>query len=687
VALEATASWCDVEGLLYGEVEGEVACSSVAPPWALASSVLARLDADMDGAVGANETCLTAAALEAVAALVDDDGRGREHATLGDVEALVLGRELAVVEALEGALWEEADSDGSGALSADELAALMRVLRVLLPHSAAAAPNGTEVAMRLQRANQTWCDVGVSAHWAGVLAGANRSTGANCSAISAASIDALPARISNLVESLQEWAQCTPAGAATGSMPDQTSMPNVTNGMNVTNGTNTTRRLLAVRDEGLVRHFLRPGDAFVYCAAALIHPEWVMTTARCVAGEEIAVVGADKVVLLGGDESACGGGKVGVAEVVVHPGYSALTGAHDVALLRLRAPASVPPVELYTGGDLAFTDCTPVTLETAAYTPGGSVWQAALDVIGHEACDALEHTRRGVRGTVTEGMACAVPPGEGEWALPGRLALGSPVVSRVLGKPPRLVGVVTDPGAGESEEARLALAAWATQWVWSIKGLGVSPPRALHLSFTALALQPNVSLAVRKGPDSRAGDEASLLHPPPAASYSDAGDGSLRLVLSSTEHPSRLALQRLDAALEVKTCEEEVGARGSCRGVEGCGRRGCPDSECVLRAAGWDEILRMHPNGTAMSGGMGELVAEFKHRHETSWVCLRDWDQAEQLKCAAGPGQLACFFWDAKAKRFNFYGLNSEVALVDAAEEEEAVEKQKASWRELSALT
>lgn len=207
---------------------------------------------------------------------------------------------------------------------------------------------------RLQGLNQTWCDVTLSQHWTDILAGGNAT---NCSLISAASIDSLSSRISNLVASLQEWAQCTPASGST---------------------TNSTRRLLAVRDEDLVRRFLRPGEAYTYCAARLIQPEWVMTAARCVAGESASVVAADRVVFHGGDESACGGGKAAIAEVVVHPGYSALTGANDVALLRLRSPASVPPVALYDGGDLQFSDCKPVVLEAAAYTHAGAVWQAAV---------------------------------------------------------------------------------------------------------------------------------------------------------------------------------------------------------------------------------------------------------------------------------------------------------------------
>eukprot|EP00961_Rhodomonas_salina_P068937 925749-Rhodomonas_salina.1 len=268
-ALEAYAAACDVERFLYGDAEGEVACQSVAPPWGLPRAVLARTDADMDGAVDSNETCLDAASLV-------DDAEGT-RVTLADVQAYelyVLDRELAVVQTLVGSLWDEADADNS----------------VLLPDNAATAPNCTDVDARLQGLNQTWCDVTLSQHWTDILAGGNAT---NCSLISAASIDSLSSRISNLVASLQEWAQCTPASGST---------------------TNSTRRLLAVRDEDLVRRFLRPGEAYTYCAARLIQPEWVMTAARCVAGESASVVAADRVVFHGGDESACGGGKAAIAE-------------------------------------------------------------------------------------------------------------------------------------------------------------------------------------------------------------------------------------------------------------------------------------------------------------------------------------------------------------------------------------
>lgn len=40
-----------------------------------------------------------------------------------------------------------------------------------------------------------------------------------------------------------------------------------------------------------------------------------------------------------------------------YAGYDATTLKYDVALIKLRGKSTYPPVELYDGGDLMFSDC------------------------------------------------------------------------------------------------------------------------------------------------------------------------------------------------------------------------------------------------------------------------------------------------------------------------------------------
>ena len=46
------------------------------------------------------------------------------------------------------------------------------------------------------------------------------------------------------------------------------------------------------------------------------------------------------------------------------------------------------------------------------------------------------------------------------------------------------------------------------------------------------------------------------------------------------------------------------------------------------------------------------------------WVCVRDWDEEEQLACGARHNELACFWYEEKSRGFHFKGFNSEMRLV-----------------------
>ncbi|MBW4720632.1 S1 family peptidase [Saccharothrix obliqua] len=70
-----------------------------------------------------------------------------------------------------------------------------------------------------------------------------------------------------------------------------------------------------------------------FCAGSLIRPDWVVTAKHCVAGRAPAAIG----LRVGSTDRTTGGTLTQAVRSVVHP-------TADLALLRLRAPVTHPPV-------------------------------------------------------------------------------------------------------------------------------------------------------------------------------------------------------------------------------------------------------------------------------------------------------------------------------------------------------
>ena len=124
-------------------------------------------------------------------------------------------------------------------------------------------------------------------------------------------------------------------------------------------------------------------DGGYTCSGTLIHPRWVLTSARCASTAKHVELAIAEGCLE----------KIEVARALVHPGHEH-GGDYDVGLIELATPSSVTPVQIYEGGDLGYNDCHELQY-IAAVIREGKTLAMQLNATANEECDADLQAREG----------------------------------------------------------------------------------------------------------------------------------------------------------------------------------------------------------------------------------------------------------------------------------------------------
>lgn len=455
-----------------------------------------------------------------------------------------------------------------------------------------------------------------------------------------------------------------------------------------------------------------------FCSGVLISPRHVLTTATCIG----LVAVAEKTCRKDKAEESCepalslhgSDQNVEVTGLHLYPServhaledddFSGFDG-HDIAILSLKNEViDVQPVQLYDGRDLGISDCKKMSLGYASQESG----DVEVQLVDHADCVKLYRNNvmvkhfpgmRAPDSPVSNNEIClkkkpattATADTPAMNAGPCHAEYGLPLLAKVKGHGLQLVGLSNDDHmCDENLPAVFTRVSSYLQWIRAtLAAFGPAyarhPDLTLKLSISQIYVPDGFEVKVYKGVDEtevnlvgweqgverQDMEKLAVLDSKCQASKEDpfnaiSKGGAMFIMLAPSESgPSSSVCDAECVEMMGFTAKFGLGD-GECIGKAA----ECPATKDCTTSVTWSEFgPHFEDKGKGYTGGLGKRMVK-RHDHEYGvWACLRDWSPEEQLMCGTQIGELACFWFEEKKRKFDFQGLNSKTRLVTPAQE------------------